>query len=247
MKLMYIIFSILPVLIFYLISVKRRGIKHLITGWKDLIGILIIFIIPAFIPIAWDYHPIAGIIYGVPTYTLIFIILLIDLEKSVPVWATRSLGITTLFIIIVIVPMALLPKIQNEFIQRSEVKVENDGIDIEFIESSLGAIRDSLNLSAEKIKNEQNKIDLSAKQLLVELNKRNKELMKLIEQQRELKLQVEQYKALASLTKKQAEAVQIALEKNKYLDYIVGLLIGIVSSGLVAFRTRFFGKKTNNV
>jgi hypothetical protein len=50
------------------------------------------------------------------------------------------------------------------------------------------------------------------------------------------------YKNLASITLEQAEVITYALQMGKYLDYIIRLILGVVSSAIFTLAQSFLSK-----
>ena len=247
-----IILSMLPSFIALFISDMSLGFGFFLI-FPFLLMALTLLAVSGLIPFAWNLHPYFGIVYAGTIYLTAAFLCLDTVFEFWKRWSLNWLG-NSLFIaaainLIILVSWLFLPIIQARFLQNHDLPTVISGIDLEFIDASLKNIQQSLSVATESIKREQKTVEGSATRLINELENRNSQLKKLNEEQQLLRRQIEKYKALASLTEKQAEAVRLALERNKYIDYVVGLIIGIISSGLVsiAIRTRIFEKARKDI
>jgi hypothetical protein len=113
----------------------------------------------------------------------------------------------------------------------------------EFVERSLSNITQVLSAAENRLEQEKEKVDYSVATLLDEFHKRNKQLVELEKKQRELETEVEQYQLLASVTDEQARAIRGALQRGKYIDYLAGFLIGLISSAVFHLLSTFIKKE----
>ena len=96
-----------------------------------------------------------------------------------------------------------------------------------------------MSVAAANIETERRAVKTAIDQLLVNLRQRNERLRELSVQQQQLVREVEKYRALATLSEEQVSAVIAALARGKYVDYVIGFLLGLASSAIVKFGVRF--------
>ncbi len=145
--------------------------------------------------------------------------------------------------LLVAVPFAVIPTVRSLVDTEPAVVKDVSELDIQFVKDSLSNIRDSLVVVSEAADLEGKKLDRSIQDLLSNLEKKNQEINTLSQEQRDLAREVDQYKALASLTEEQAKAVTDSLGRNKTLDNFIGFLLGLASSSIVYVVTRFAGSE----
>jgi len=238
--------AVLSVPVWGVIAYAIIKLKWAISDW-DLSDILIVgglSISSLLIMSAWNIHPYFGIGFTICVYLSAWLINVQIISGTLPEWPWITMSVLTSIGVMVIITVRFLPMLQSD-VSLVAVEIVDESIDLSFVDESLNNIRQSLSVSGDVISQEQQKIDDAAKQLISELENRNAKLTLLKDEHRLLMKQVEQYKALASLTERQTEAVVLALERNKYLDYLVGFLIGVMSSGLtsILFRRQLFSSK----
>lgn len=101
-----------------------------------------------------------------------------------------------------------------------------------------GRIRNAIGQIERSIATEVRGVDQAMDQLSSEIESRNRELEDIQTERQRLTEQLRQYEAIAALTREQADAVTEALRRGKYVDYVVGFVLGLISSGLFFLLTR---------
>lgn len=182
---------------------------------------------------AYSLNPTYGMVhYG---FILVSLVLIILFEYSI--FDTSFIGFVivlsmmgTFSLLAAAVPKAVLPYFRSQV--PSPIAQVPPNISSESITMSFSRIRTALSDIESNISRETKNIDQSIKDLTNEIENRNKRLELLRAQQSQLSEEVERYKKLASLTRDQTQALVRELRREKYIDYAVGLVIGIFSSGL---------------
>jgi len=132
---------------------------------------------------------------------------------------------------LVSVPYAVIPYYRRI---SEPVKKKVSLISSQFLSESFTRIRSAIGQIEKSIGKDAANIDKAIDQLATEIQNRNKELQEIQKEQQKLIDQRDQYKTLAALTKQQANAVTEALRRGKYLDYVIGFILGLIS-GVIVF------------
>src|SRR5262249_35865334 len=139
--------------------------------------------------------------------------------------------------VLVAVPYAILPLLRSH--TPIAVPTVVAPIDTSFIRASIQQIQTSMAGSVRDIQREQARIEAATAQLVEQVDKQNARIRTLQHEREILAQQIVSERALASLTKDQAEAVRQSLTRGRYLDYMVGFFIGVVSSVTASLSLRF--------
>jgi hypothetical protein len=191
------------------------------------------------IPFVWCRNVYAGFFYALISYAVPVLAAAVLLGKwqfkkerlanVVLVTYTLSFGLA--------IPFAVLPFFQRQ--TSNPVEPRRGPIDAAFIRHSAEQIQGSMNGAVRDIQREQNRVEFATKQLIDQVDRQIRDLQK---ERAALKIQVDYQRALAALTKPQADAVRDSLARGKYFDYLIGFLIGIASSATVTVGSRWLGK-----
>ena len=165
------------------------------------------------------------------TISIISIIVIVIIQLIVLLSKEESQLFNFGMIILIIFPLFILifltPKVLSSL---SENNIVSDKIDISQIEKSFSNIESSFYDIDKIIESETSNINKLISQIKTQIESKNQELKQLNEQQNRLLEEVEHYKKLSSINREQADALLVALNRNKYLEYIIGFAIGILSS-----------------
>lgn len=211
------------------------GIKDVAEHRKTIIIVAIIFVCisianGASASFAYNINPIYGIVhYGlILSYGIFTLLYSYKIFRNQFIIITGFLIVITLFIIVI--PVAVIPHFRPQApLTSAHIPSE---ISAESFTKSFSRIRYVLSDIERKISKETTNIDNSIIALTKEIDARNEQLLALRAEQSRLSQQVEYYRELASLTEEQTQAVIQALQRGKYIDYIIGFIIGLLSSGV---------------
>jgi len=128
-------------------------------------------------------------------------------------------------------------------------------LDLKSIEESFDKIRKKYQEIENTVSSETENMNNIIEEMSKKLKEKNEELKRMNKRESELKAEIEYYKAISSLTEKQASAITKSITQRKYIDYFIGGLIGFIMSFTVAFisnknfRDRLMNRKKadNNV
>jgi len=254
MSLLWIGLLLIPIIA---LSIYETFLSWAQTGrWGKLFSALLwlAFIVSAF----FSYYAFkVNFVYGLSHYLVALATsILITIETSISEkrprekWGLFETGILSsvlalLIMFIVVIPVAVIPNISGD--QKAETALPPSQISAEPIIESLDSIKESiLNVEGEFMQLYTN-IDTLSSTFIMEIQKRNDELRKLSEEQDRVLSELEYYKSLASLTEEQAAAVIGVLNRSRYIDYGVGILIGLSTGGLFfAFQYFYLSKRTSS-
>lgn len=124
------------------------------------------------------------------------------------------------------------PKKEISF-QISKDRLEE--IEVDSIKLSLTSIKSSFDSLLINIEGQSAKVENQIGALLYNVSKKNQEINELNEQIELLKTESNHYETLNSLSKAQSKTIVEELNRNKYLDYFIGGIMGFLTSFLVAF------------
>lgn len=65
---------------------------------------------------------------------------------------------------------------------------------------------------------------------MTNIEQKNKDIDRMNKERTLILQELDQYKRLSSITKEQADIIYEALQRGKYLDYIIGFVLGLVST-----------------
>ncbi len=134
---------------------------------------------------------------------------------------------------IVAVPAYLLPYFRRGI--RVSKKAHQKPPDAGFVDASLDRIKAAFAGINDAVNRESANLDKSMEIFAAEFRAQEASLREVRQQLSDLKNEVDEYRELASLTRSQRDAVLAALQRGKYIDYLVGFLLGALSSALVAW------------
>jgi hypothetical protein len=202
---------------------------------------LVLALAPMGIVFAWQSQFIWGIVYGACIYLGVIAFSLRALNRIGPRTVTVALLAVGVALFIV-VPTAILPRIHLDLDADRQDRQSFAELDVGFVEKSLESMRSSMDSTMSSIETEKKNMSAAIEKLSAGLTQRNRQLREINEKHRQLQQEVEQYKALANLTEEQADAVSAALHRGKYLDYLVGFVLGVASSATATFVSRLISK-----
>ena len=184
-----------------------------------------------------NYSSIGNAIIFVSLAAPYFPILSIKLKDTISFRSSEFLFVPTylpLLITLISLPVVVFV-FDGQIISQEKITIEE--FDVKAIEQKLENIKLSFNKAENKIREETRAIDKTMDAVLEEINKKNNVLINTKKETKRIQAEIEQYKALASLTESQIKSVVSALDKGKYIDYFIGLLSGMFSSLLVYWIT----------
>jgi len=132
------------------------------------------------------------------------------------------LTIVCFFSIIILLPVAILPNINNTKIIYQDYR---QSFDVQFVDKSFENIRNSFDQVQKSISIETSAIDKAIAGFKENLKSQEKRLGQLQEDLKTKQAEVERYKALANLTKEQREAIVKEIDRGKNKDYIIGFVL----------------------
>jgi len=236
----YLFIPAIPVILCSAFILIRTGIEHGFFEWDWflLLGIGALLIMSSLcISLVWDTNHVYGVIHATATY-LPVIGFILELAEKNRKWmflvAARVYMVLWGLIISIIsfgiaLPVSVIPSIRTYPVPVSEIQ-EKLELDTAFVAESLGKIKQSFVSAQERIEKEKTKIDQSAERLLASLEAKNTELRNLESEQNKLRTEVAYYKELVSMTEPQVEAIRNMLGRGRYVNYILGFIIGVTSS-----------------
>ena len=202
-------------------------------------------------PFAYALSPIYGLLHYA-TVLLSAVILAIlgmgDESKSIR-WFVSSFFSAVAFppiLLIIAIPLAVLPYFRSEAPSLLPPQASPE-ISTQAITETFSRIEDGLSEIERDIALESENIDQSIENLTKDIETRNTELRALVEEQSRMAEEVKISRALADLTEEQGKAVVNALNRgktaDKFLDYGVGFLLGLLSSGFILVMQRFTSRR----
>mgnify|MGYP001806312546 CR=1 FL=1 len=240
---------IIPVLIFSILLLTANGDykKDKDSPWFIMIlvyitSLVIPLILAVISSIYYDLNKTLSVLTIIILIVLQLFTSLTDLNRRIFDYLAAT---TIIFPIIMIIIMA--PSIVSSFNQKDYTYNE---IDIRQIENSFSKIESSFKGIDKIIETETFNINELIAKTKKQIEDKNQELVNLNEQQNKLKTQLEYYKRLTSINEEQAQALLVALNRNKFLEYIVGFGIGLLSSIAASYVYSILKKSktaTNNV
>jgi hypothetical protein len=147
--------------------------------------------------------------------------------------------IVNLIMFIWIIPIGLLPNLR---VMDNKLAV-TQSISPDPIVNNLSQIQQSIGTVEDQLKEQSDNIDYLSKSLVQEIEKKNDDLKKINDERNKLESDIAYYDSLASLSKDQADSIINALNRSKYIDYIFGFIIGIITSGIFYFLPRLTRRK----
>lgn len=145
------------------------------------------------------------------------------------------LALIPLFVTITIAPVSVL-------LDKDSISTETHitDVDIVEIERSISSINKIFSTVESKLRSESESIDELMSRVKVAIKENNEQLDQIRKEQIAVQEEADYYQALASLSKEQAEAVASSLNRGKYFEYLIGLIVGITSSVIASILIRVF-------
>ena len=139
-----------------------------------------------------------------------------------------ALGACLVFFI-VSVPVAIIPAFRTSPTQPDQIQFDSS-----VLARSAEAIADKFKFFEQALLKEQKKMSQSFEILIIEVKNQNAKVEDLQLRKSALEDQVAKYQKILSLSEDQILSVQSLLKKDRHIDYIIGFLLGLMSSGLIA-------------
>jgi len=253
MTLLVTFLLLVPIIIYSLYDIRKDIKKG--ESKKEIISsgfIWLIFVISA----SFSYFTYKiNIIYGVFQYLipLMVVILLILEEKYELLEKSQKTILHKEFVILVLisfvspfvmlfvaVPIAVIPYFDNV---PNVNEITADKISPVPIVTNLARIKDSIEELEKQLMIESQSIDTLSDAVVEELERHSNELEDLKKEQAEVMTQLEYYKSLTSLTEDQTQSVVSALNRSRYVDYLVGFGIGILTGGFFIVLQNYYFRK----
>lgn len=208
--------------------------------WLFLVLFLIAFVVAGSgIFYAYQHSKLWGIGYfaAYAIACLLILINTIDLDFiDDNLWALPTFfvaGGLSMFSLVIAIPVAIIPRFEVAPLSNSQYMPTLESFDSSFINIS----QRFSDFEAAIVK-ERSSLEGSFNQLKFEVIELEAAIGALQTERDHAKKEADQYKTLMSLTKKQVEGIKHMLSKGRYNDYIIGFLVGIFSSGIVAVATQ---------
>lgn len=180
-------------------------------------------------------HVIFGILSLTVPYSLLIIFLLRQFFNFYPkLWIISTLLALNLLIFVISIPVSVISGLRNGG-DDSQKEIQVHEISIDFMGESLKNIQESFTALQENIDQESKQVKQSISELLKEVSQKNAELRNQKKKQEELLATIKHYETLLTVTKEQSKEIRLSLQGDKYIDYLVGLLIGIASAVVMYF------------
>jgi hypothetical protein len=241
---------VVPVLLSSILMLYKEGAykKRDGTNWGI---IFLVYLFSIIIPVTLAF--VSFLYYDINRIVSVSAIVLIIISHLITTFAilVNNRVFDFLMVMNTVFPILLLgvmiPKILTTF---NNDEYTSNEIDISLIEKSFSNIESSFKEIDEIIETETSYINELIIKTRTQIESKNSELKELNQQQIELQEQMEQYKQLSTISEEQAKALLVALNRNKYLEYLIGFGIGLLSSIAAAYIFTLFKKRktvTNNV
>jgi hypothetical protein len=160
-----------------------------------------------------------------------------DLPSFIPKLIVELLIATsiplTYILFLIAVPTAIIPYFRGQ--RKSEIIEMDLPFDLGFIAAGFENIRQNFQGVQKAISSETLNIDRAISRFQENLQSQSNEFKRLQNELVRTKEELEEYRTLASLTKQQRDTLLAALSRQKYVDYLVGFILGVASSALVQF------------
>ena len=154
-----------------------------------------------------------------------------------------SLILSTFLISSLLLPIYLFDSKDNANVDESKI------LDIAEIENSFNDISNTMSELESKVKNEVQEIDILSQNILKQIEDKKEELLATQIRQENLEKEVEYFKRLSKLSEEDAKAVISVLKENqdkgKYIEYLLGFVIGIIGSVIANILYKRIDKDTN--
>jgi len=141
--------------------------------------------------------------------------------------------------LIIAVPGVVIPYFRRRGSHVTESAVGS--LKVDFVTKGFDKIKESFGDVQKAVSRETSEIHTAIAEFQKNLQRQAEDLEKLQDTLRKTKEELEEYKSLASLSKKQRDAVLAVLSRHKYVDYIVGFILGMASSALVQWSPTILG------
>ena len=142
---------------------------------------------------------------------------------------------------IIVIPVAVVPHFRN--VTYVGTISEAEEISTLPIIENFNKIKELIKSTEDELISQSENIDKLVDELISEIERRNIELREINQERADVLTELEYYKTIASLTKEQSDAVYRALQRARYIDYIVGFAIGIFTSGFFFMIQHFYFRR----
>lgn len=146
-----------------------------------------------------------------------------------------SLITTVSAIIVVAAPFLIIAKPLQQKPLTTKIEKIPDFLSIKM---SLDTIRNSFSYMNKKVNLEIKNVDDIVETVLQNIETKQKELNTITKSIEKMSKEIEHYRHISSLSKEQAKAVNLSLQRFRYIDYIIGFVIGLFSSFLASVFAR---------
>ncbi len=213
-----------------------RVVKEKNKDWADVI-VLILFLVLPISCLGIGYMLELSILWTV-IYALFALMASSLLLIGIIYWDSDSNVIRSIFLVtagvcliffIVSVPVAIIPKFRT-----SPAKPDQVQFDPTVLARSAEAIADKFTSFEQALLEEQKKMSQSFEILITEVKRQNAKVEDLQRMKSELEDQVARYQEILSLSEDQVLSIGSLLKKDRHIDYIIGFLLGLMSSGAIA-------------
>ncbi len=217
-------------------------LDHRKTGLGIMPGFvaLVVLTLPGFgIPFAWDFDWRFGLLFGILAYS---VPLLLTVALFADRWTDPLTTLASRFLLGSMLCSIVTPAINLQALRSGPTEI---GPVVETIQSvtSIPLIRERFSDLEQLLQVEGEKIQVSLESVFDEVEKQNVELQELRAEEQRLKAELETYKKLLELDEPKVQAIRSLLNRGKYLDYGVGLLLGVLSSAAVAYSSSLLGRR----
>lgn len=147
----------------------------------------------------------------------------------------------TIVMFVSAIPIAVFPYYSEPI--RSTTMPELKELSADPIIDNLSKIKRYLSDVELQLSEQSSNIDDLSTGLREFINEQNTELAEIFAEQEKVLAELDYYKSLASLSEEQSQAIIQALERNRYLDYVIGILIGLCTGGLFFLIQHFYFRR----
>lgn len=243
----HIIFGIIAFIILLLgIVLIKKSEYNKVDIFSKLFRLLVFVILPLANIIISRY-----VIFGVTSISTIILVVVL-LSMIIVTISVKSDFIPEILGFFIFIPTLISAGLLFFFIYSSiwidsqdKVVSEVSSIDIQI---TVANIKSGFKQLENSISNETEKIDKIMTQLSNKIDEKSRELESIKVKEKDLINEIENYKIISNLSKNEADAIIKVFNKDKYKDYIIGFIIGLLSSVLVSIfdprRIDVFKKKS---
>ena len=163
----------------------------------------------------------------------------VELPAFIPPLALSWPFIASIFLIfislLVAIPLALIPYLKGVYKKHvvASESAAGDEFNVDFVNLRFDNIKQKFEAVESAVRSETSEINRAIGEFQRSIQSQQAEARRRQKDIEKLREELERYKELYGLTKKQQAAIIAALGKQKYFDYMVGFVLGIVGSVLV--------------